>query len=513
MKPFTRRLASIAAAAAVVAVALTGCAGNAESPSASTGTALPDEQQNLTFIPNFAVPGLDPSKTPLEMGTRQVMTNVMQTLVTLDDKSQPQPGLAESWEWTTPTTLTMTLRDGVTFSDGVALAADDVKASIDRYIAQNAQLAASLSIITDTSVTDEKTVTITTASPTGTLVGILSMVYIGQADHATDDDWWAKPVGTGPFVITDVVANDHITLTRNDDYWGEKAKLKTLTFKLTTDVNAKITALSNGSAQVINDVTYDQIPTVKEMSNVAFSEVDGLTYAFLWFMNDKAPLDNPEVRRAMWQAIDLETIVTSLYGDTASLMDSFCPSSAFGCVPAKDLPTYDPDNAKKLLADAGLGDGFEADIIFSTANSGYDSLTSALVSAWAEVGITVKPRALDGATWLAEFSGLNWDLDVQPNTTATGDADYTLNRLYRCEAKRLGYCNPELDEIFAAAQASSDADERLDLYQKAVDIMAEDVPAIPLFQLKANVAALDTVQGLSIPATEMIDFSSVYLTD
>ncbi|MGP6169895.1 ABC transporter substrate-binding protein [Microbacterium sp. A204] len=516
MTSLTRRLTTAAAGAVVALLALTACAGGGSGEATPDGVdrvALADEQQNLTFIPNFAVPSLDPTKAPLEMGTRQVMTNVMQALVTLDENSEPQSQIAESWEWTSPTTLSFTLRDDVTFSDGTPLTADDVKASVDRYIAQNAQLAAALSIISETTVESPTTFTITTSAPTGTLVGVLSLVYIGQAAHQNDDDWWSKPIGSGAFVIDEVVPNDHITLIRNENYSGEPAKLKTLTFKLVTDVNAKVTALSNGSAQVINDVTYDQIQTVMDMPNVVFTDVDSLTYAFLWFENEHEPLDDPRVRRAMWEAIDLDTIITSLYGETASAMDSFCPTSAFGCVPANGMPEYDPEHAKELLKEAGVDDGFTVDIIFSTANSGYDSLTSALVSAWDEVGITVEPRALDGATWLSEFSALNWDLDVQPNTTATGDADYTLNRLYQCEAKRLGYCNPELDEIMAQAQASADPAERLKLYQQVVDIMAEDVPAIPLFQLKANVAALDTVQGLSIPATEMIDFSSVYLTE
>jgi peptide/nickel transport system substrate-binding protein len=103
-------------------------------------------------------------------------------------------------------------------------------------------------------------------------------------------------------------------------------------------------------------------------------------------------------------------------------------------------------------------------------------------------------------------------MDVQPNQTITGDADYTLNRLYSCAAKRLGYCNPELDALMTQAQQSADQDERAELYQQVADIMATDLPAIPLFQLKANVAMRSNVQGLTIPPTEFIDFSTVYLT-
>jgi len=513
MASFRKALGVAAAAVAVAALALTGCSSGGGGTGQASATPLPDAEQNLTFIPNYAVPNVDVTKAPLEIGTNQVMSNVMQALVKLDDNSIPQPQLATSWSWTDSTTLVFKLRTGVTFSDGQPFTADDFVGSLQRYIAEKQALAAVLAPIVSYEATDDETVTIKTSYPDGPLVGVLSLVYVGEGSHASDDAWWSKPVGTGPFVLTDYVANDHVTLTRNDTYWGDKAKLKTLTFKLTTDVNAKVTALSNGSAQVVNDVTNDQIPTVQGISNVTLTQADSLNYYFLWFENSHSPLDDVRVRKAMWEALDLPTIVSSLWGDTATPMDSFCPSTAFGCVPAEGLPKYDPDDAKKLLADAGYANGVSVDVIFSTANSGLDQLVSAFVSAWKEVGITVTPRAEDGATWLADFNAHKWDMDTQPNQTITGDADYTLNRLYQCAAKRLDYCNPDLDKILSQAQQSTDQDQRKSLYQQAVNIMAKDVPAIPLFQIKANVAALNTVQGLHIPPSEFIDWSTVYLTD
>lgn len=509
--PFRKGLMGLVVAVSAVALVLTGCSSGGGTTSASA-TPLPDAQQNLSFVPNYAVPTVDVTKAPLEMGTNQVMFNVMQALVKLDSKSVPQPQLATSWKWTDPTTLTFTLRKGVKFSDGQPFTSADAKGSLDRYIAQKGPLAAVFSIIKDSTADDPSTFTIHTNAPTGTLVGVLALVYMGEGSHSTDDAWWSKPVGTGPFVLSEYVANDHVTLTRNDDYWGTKAKLKTVTFKLITDTSAKITALSNGQVQVLNDVTNDQIPTVKALSNVTLTQSAGLTYYFLWFENQHAPLDNVKVRKAMWEALDLPTIVKSLLGDTATTMDSFCPSKAFGCVPAEGMPKYDPADAKKLLAEAGYPNGFTVDIIFSTANSGLDNLSKAFISAWKAVGITVTPRALDGTTWLTDFVALNWDMDLQPNQTVTGDADYTLNRLYSCIAKRLGYCNPDLDKLMTQAQQSSDQAERTQLYQQVVNIMATDVPAIPLYQVKSNVAALNTVKGLSIPATEFIDWSGVYLT-
>lgn len=505
------RLTLIASALAVIGLALTACSGGGSTTSEKSSEPLPDDQQTLTFVPNYGIQSLDISQAPLEIGMNQVLSNVMQPLVRVDGEDIV-PVLATEWEWTEPTSLKISLRDDVTFSDGQAFTADDVVGSLDRYIAQEQALAASFAVIKDYEAVDDHTVVINTNAPTGTLVGILSMVYIGQAEHSTDDAWWAQPIGTGAFVIDDYVADDHVTLVRNEDYWGDKAILNTLTFKIIPDINAKMTGLSNNEIQVVNDVPFDQIETVEGMQDVELTQVDSLNYWFLWFENEHTPLDDVRVRTAMWEALDIPTILTSLYGDTVSPMDSFCPSTAFGCPPAGDMPTYDPEHAKELLAEAGYADGFSTDIIFSTATSDTNNLVQAMISAWDEVGITVKPRGLDAASWLTEFTALNWDMDVQANQTITGDADYTLNRLYSCEAKRLGYCNEDLDKLMTKAQQSTDQDERADLYQQVVDTMAKDVPAIPLFQVKANVAAQSNVQGLTVPPTEFIDFSTVYLT-
>lgn len=520
------KLRSVAVVAVATALLLTGCSGGGGTDAGSSEP-LPDKQQNLTYIPSYGWAGTDISQYPLEIGVQMAISQTMEALISLDKDGKPQPKLAKSWEWVDDTTLQFRLRDDVSYSDGAAFTAADVKGSIERYIAQQGPLKTVLAPIASVTADDDHTVTIKTSAPTGTLLGVLSLVYIGQAKYShadltaqADNDYWAKPIGTGPFVISDYVANDHFTFTRNDGYWGKKAKLKTLTMKQVTDVNGKITALANGEAQVIGDVPHDQVDQVKSMGDVKFIQENSLNYYFLWFDNKNQYLKDQKVREAMWAALDLKTIQESLFGDTASVMTSYCPTAAFGCVEPKDgMVKYDPKHAKELLADAGYPDGFTVDAIYSTANgAGFANMMQAFISAWAEVGITVEPKSLDPATWLSTFSTVNadgthgWDMDVQPNQTITGDADYTIYRLYNCKAGRLGYCNPDFDALTLKAQQSTDADERLKLYQEAIDIMRADTPAIPLFSINVNVATASNVHGLKIPANEFIDFSTVYLS-
>lgn len=526
MTSLRAKLGSVAALATIAALVLSGCSTTGEE--AGGGDALPDEQQNLTFIPAYGWAGSDISAAPLEIGINMAISQTLEALIVLDENSVPQPRLAESWEWVDETTLVFKLREGVEFSDGTPFTSADVKGSLERYIGWEAALQTVLAPIQEIETTDDHTLTIRTSAPTGTLLGVLSLVYIGKAEFShsdvtieADTEYWSQPVGTGPFVISKYVANDSFEFVRNENYWGEPAKLKTLTMKQVTDVNGKITALANGEAQVVGDVPYDQVAQVKAMDNVTFTQQPSLSYYFLWFDNKNEFLQDQRVREAMWAALDLKTIQEALFGDTAAPMESFCPTSAFGCLePTDGMVEYDVDRAKQLLADAGYADGFTVDAIYSTANgAGFANMMQAFISAWQEIGVTVEPRAMDPASWLKAFGTVNedgthgWDLDVQPNQTITGDADYTIYRLYNCAAARLGYCNPEFDALTTKAQQIADADERLSLYQQAIDIMRADTPAIPLIQINVNVAAANNVKGIVIPPNEFINFSTVYLTN
>jgi peptide/nickel transport system substrate-binding protein len=526
MTSFRARLGTVVAVAAIASLALVGCSGGG--PSNTSATPLPDSKQNLTYIPAYGWAGSDISQSPLEIGINMAISQTLETLITLDAHNKPQPKLADSWDWTDDTTLVFKLHPGVEFTDGTPFTAADVKGSIERYIGWGAALKTVLAPIESVTATDDLTVTIKTKAPTGTLLGVLSLVRIGEGRYSHSDTtipadtaYWSKPIGTGPFVISDYVANDHFSFTRNDDYWGKKAKLKTLTMKQVTDVNGKITALSNGQAQIVGDVPYDQIAQVKTMTNVDFTQQSSLNYYFLWFDNKNQYLKDQRVRQAMWEALDLPTIQKSLFGNTASVMKGYCPAAAFGCLaPSDGLPKYDPADAKKLLTAAGYPDGFTVDVIYSTANgAGFANMMQAFISAWKEVGITVTPRSEDPATWLKDFGTVNadgthgWDMDIQPNQTITGDADYTIYRLYNCTAARLGYCDQDLDSLTTQAQQIPDQSARLKLYQQAADVLRKDTPAIPLFEIKVNAATSSNVHGLVIPPNEFIDFSTVYLTN
>src|SRR5699024_3851864 len=344
--------------------------------------------------------------------------------------------------------------------------------------------------------TDEKTVTITTEQPLGTLLNTMSLLFIGQADEMDDEAYWQDPVGSGPYTVDTYRADESLVFKKNDEYWGEVPTLDTISFTNIPEEAARITALTTGEIDVMAGVGADSVPEVSGMDGIEFEQIPGYTYQLLWFNSSREPFTDPKVRQAMWYGADVETIVESLFGDSATLAQAPMPQPVFGAPELEPCP-YDPDKARELVAEAGYEDGFTTSLQWSdSGGESSRSMALAFISDWSEIGIEVEPQAKERAVWLDDLNALNWDMNLQGNTVATGDADYTLGRLYLCEADRMGYCNEDLDEILESAKASLDQDERKELYQEASQIIWDEAVGIFPMDLTVSVAYRDNVQGL-----------------
>jgi peptide/nickel transport system substrate-binding protein len=490
-------LARLFVSAVVAVLALTGC----------TTTGGSTSEQVLRFAPGLFPVSLDIQTFPAEEPVQTVAQQVLETLVVMED-GQPEPLLAESWSNPDEKTWVFQLRPNVKFSDGTPLTANDVKASVERLISLEGPLKPLFAGVT-IQATDDQTVTFTSAQPLGTLASSLSLAFIGQASKIDDDVYWQKPIGTGPFAVDSFTPDDKVVLVRNDSYWGEKAKLDRLEVVNLPDVSARITALQTGEVQVLTTIPPDQVSGVTGSDDITYTTGDGFTYYFIWFNENRKPFDRREVRQAMWYAVNVEGIVKDLYGDGATLAQAPITQSVFGAPQLQPYP-YDPERAKALLEEAGLGDGFKTTIHWPREGGpNIRALAQAMVSDWAKVGITVEPLEKERAQWLADFGAFRWDLNLQTNTTGTGDADFTLNRLYTCAAERMGYCNPKLDSLLGQARGSLDQDERVGLYKEASQIIWTDAVGIFPADLKNNAAVRKEVQGFELPVNNRPNFAAV----
>ncbi len=436
---------------------------------------------------------------------------VYDTLIRRDGEKL-EPSVATSWEQTDPTTWVLTLRDDVTFHDGTPLTARDVKASLERVRdAGTAQSALWTSVI-EVEARDDHTVRVVTDEPLGTLPVNLTLMFVLPADKMDNEGFFRKPIGSGPFKVDSFTPSDMLELSAAD-YWNGRSELARAALPHIPETSSQITALRTGELDVLWPVPPDQIRQLDGRDDITLETVPSYAYYFNWFNCGREPFTDPRVRRALWKAVDVATIVESLFGPGAQLMTAPIPSTVFGHAAQKPYP-YDPEAARRELAEAGLGNGFRTSLMwFSGTGPLADGLAQAMISDWAKVGVVVEAQNVEKAEWLQRLNDKDFDMDLQINTVTTGDADFTLGRLYDSAADRMGYANRELDVVLRQAHMESDQDKRRELYAEACRIVWDDAVGIFPAALVSTYALRGSVKGFEPVPSNQPDLRGVTLAN
>lgn len=501
--PLSRRSAlQLAAAGGTAALfAAHAPAIQAQEPSGEMVVALPAK-----------IPALDPhGALSVEDVMHTALQHVMEPLVKRDPASLDLvPHLATKWSNPSDTTWSFTLRDKVSFQDGTPFTSTDVKASVQRVIDQGAALAPLFGDIASLDTPDDHTFVIKTKTPVATIPVNMTMVQIAPAAGMKNANFFNKPVGTGPFTIASWSADADLRLQANPDYWGDQPGLEKLVFRYYPEVAALATALETGETDFTWRLPPDQISALEGNGDITIKSTPGWTYDFVWMNSSRSPFaDDARVRQAMAYALDVDQMLKDLLPGVAKRATAPIPSTVFGYAAQKPYE-YDPEKAKKLLADAGHPAGFEVGVIWNPGSSPQDrEVIETMISYWNEIGVQVKSQELERAVWIDTLNKLDWDMDFQANATNTGDADFTLRRLYTSSADRMGYKNPKLDEILEKAVATLDEKQRADLYAQACKIIWDDAVGIYPFEFLNVYSYRSRVKGFVPSATPILDFSTV----
>lgn len=444
----------------------------------------------------------------LDIGTTTAGKHIFDTLVRRQGNDFV-PSVAASWSNPDPTTWVFQLRDDVYFHDGSQLTAADVKASMDRYVELNGPAAALFSPITVTTTGDFEVV-MTTDEPMGTVLVNLTRMFIGPSEHIDSPEYGTAPVGSGPYRVESFTVDDRVVLVANENYWNGRPTLDRIELLRIPEVSSRLTALETGEVDLTWLVPADQLPRLKNNSELVVEPVPSYASYVIWFNSSREPFTDARVRRALWHAVDFATIIENLYESVGVAASAPVTPEVFGYVP-QEAYEYDPNLARQLLAEAGYPDGFSTSIQWR--NEEYSDLTYAIISDLAAVGVTVEPQQKEHAIWLADLVGLNFDMNNMTQSAATGDADILLGRLYLCEAKRTGYCSEELDRLLLAARAELDQERRLELYDQASQIIwGEALGMFPIDVLE-NYVYRAHVKGFQPDPSGAPDFTSVTLAD
>ncbi|TPW26781.1 ABC transporter substrate-binding protein [Martelella alba] len=376
-----------------------------------------EERPDFTFAVDNLWPTLDPVIGISTTGGR-VYGNVFDTLIRRDYDKDPEgneivPWLAESWERTTPTVWTVHLRKGVKFQNGDEMTAEDVAFSLsaerlwgDQPLAPRGKNYARGIVRVD--AIDDYTVEIETEFPDSTFINRMT-TPIGYVlpkkyyEKVGTDAFGQKPIGTGPYMVTDFDPSDHATTVAFDDYWAGKPPLKGVTFKIVPEYSTRLAGLAAGDYDMIVSIPVDQMDQVRSMSGVELIVTQIGNYPMAAFNTltidgmDDNPLADPNLRKAMVMAVDRPAITKALWGDltfTPAPFD-FPEYGPYYDPDRKPEYGYDPDRAKEFLAKTSYkGEPLIWNIVRGFYPN-YEEAAEYMVEMWRDLGINVELNVVD----------------------------------------------------------------------------------------------------------------------
>lgn len=504
--------------AAVGVVALAGCSSGKSvdvgAGTGGTGSAAAGSGGALTAAISAEPDQLDPGKTSA-YASFQVLENVYDTLVEPDAKGQMQPDLATKWTTSSDQkTWTFTMRDGVKFSDGSALTAKDVAYTYNRIISGKLAPSWRFAAVTSVAAPDDKTVQIKvkTATPNLlTLIGGFKGVGIVQQKNVTDNKIGRDPIGSGPFVVSEWVSGDHITLKPNANYWGTKPKLSSVTYKFIADGNTAITALKNGEVQWTDVIPAQRVKGLQSDSSIKLSVTPSNDYQYLTMNQKHAPFNNVAVRQAIAYAIDRQAIIQATTYGTGTANQLAIPKQSQWYT-QYDRYSKDEAQAKALFAKAGYKGG----TINFLATSDYpETVTTSqiIASALQPYGITVKIKTVDFATFLSDQGSGNWDMYMMSWIGNIDPAEYYFSQQRTGESFNFQhYSNPEVDKLLDAGAVETDQAKRKNDYAEAAKMVADDASYIYLYNPAVIQAWSPKLTGYEARSDKAIRFDTASLS-
>ena len=472
--------------------------------------------------------GLDPEAV-LNNTSGFIMATVYDSLVRYKPGAvEVEPGLAERWD-IAPDGLTYTfhLRPGVLFHDGTRCDADAIKQNVDRqfdsaspiYIKNTGPVQSyadfTYGAVTATRVVDPLTVEFTLKEPSAAFLSSLAMVWNGVVSPTAaakyGKDFRNNPVGTGPFVFKEYRPRDQVVLESNPGYWRGAPKLAGLIFKVLPEAQAAQLALRRGEVHILADVGTSAIPALRQEAGVQLLTQPGLVICGVSLPCDVKPFDDVRVRRAMNLAVDKDAINKALYQGLAERLTSPIPSAQWGHDAALKGFGYDPEQARKLLAEAGVQPGLKVELLTYNSPRGYNpagaNLAVAVQNYLGKVGIEASVRQMDMGAFLSTVRAGKYEgLRMGGFSGDNGDPD-NFALLFTTPGIPVNnsshYSNKDVDRMMAEAARVTDQAKRIELYQAAQKQIAEDAPWIWINSVSQVRAARKEVQGFMLNPTQM----------
>jgi peptide/nickel transport system substrate-binding protein len=479
---------------------------------ALAASALPAAGQTLRVAVSSPVTSIDPHYHNLAPNI-SLSTQIFDRLIEMDEHAHLVPGLAASWKLVAPDTWELKLRDAK-FQNGNEFVPDDVVFTMDRIPKvpnSPSNFAAYTKPVTSTEIVDPHTIRLHTKGVFPLLPVYLAQFFIinRKTDEgmATEDFNSGKAaIGTGAFRFVSFKPGDRVELERNDAYWGPKPVWEKVSYRFITNDASRTAALLANDVDFIDFVPTEDLEKLRKDPKVKLWESLGLRLIFLGLDHsrdgaspfvtgpngeklDKNPLKDRRVRVALSHAINRAAIVDRVMEGAAVPSGQYLPPGVYSYTPEIKPPPYEPEQAKKLLAEAGYPKGFR--IALHGPNDRYVNdakIIQAIGQMWTRIGVQTEVDPLPWSSYVGQANKQAFSAFLFGWGTGTAEASDPLiaqNATFdpakgRGASNRGRYSNPELDKLIDEALATTDDAAREKILQKAQHLAFDDVALIPL---------------------------------
>lgn len=502
-----KRILATLLSAVLLLTLLAGCGkkGNEPTPGNTEGGTT------FTVALDSDIVKLDPAYA-YDFTTNPVVNQITEGLLTFNENNELEPNLASAWKMTDDTTYVYTIRDDVTFSDGTPMTMEDVVFSLERvrndasaYV--NWMMAGVASI--EQTGDWELTVKLTAPSATWQYIPATTAGHViskAQFEEAGDDFGTATGglLGTGPFVFQSWTSGQEIVLAKNENYWDKDAKIDidTLKFSIITEDTTRVIALQNGNVDFTPNTPLDMLDTVKGDDKLVVDGVETMGITYLAFNTQREPFNDPNVRKAIYHAIDMDSLHRDIIKD-AGVKGTVLPqgSALYGTEPTAweeylaQAPVYEynVEKAQEYLAQSSVPEGFTCHLMVSDTSL-RNTMALAIQEYLSAIGITVEIDKVSTDEHTAYQFGdadkmdengvrdydmiiAGWEADY-PDVSGNIEPLYAAANAGEGGANAAAYVNETVDNLISQQSQITDPVQRNTLLFQALDIITNDVPYI-----------------------------------
>lgn len=466
--------------------------------------------------------------------SEQIVAMLYSKLVKFETDGTIVNDLAESYTVSEDKlTWTFKLKEGVKFHNGKELTAEDVKGTYDRFM-PGSEEAARLNVTERTKmfvsvdIIDKYTVSITTNEPYGPMLASLASSYLSIMDPdviaeygVNTGDFPESSIGTGPYKIVSWQKGQELVVERFDDYFGEKAKIKTVKTRIVPEAASRVIALENGEVDLIKQFPAEDMDRFQADPNINLVKQPSVGARMFEFGCNDPIISNTKVRQAISYAVDRDEFIEGLfpgltYPSTGPITPVVWGYYNFGKI------EQDQEKAKQLLVEAGYPNGFDTKIITTPRYDKGVELAEILSAQLSEVGINAKIEVIEWSVLVPMWSGITREEFDQPMFimgagTSMMDADGAFRGLYTTtetgtnERSYGFYSNAEVDKLIHDGMKETDSEKRYEIYKKAQEILYfEDPPGIWLFDRYSFAASRSNLKGVEINGIGLMPIEKMY---